>query len=422
VKKVIKDTANQTLNAAKGVASTASGAAGKTIGFAKDTAAFALGAIGQAGRAIGSGLFPSLVEKPEAGTHRKAPGAAPGIENLPDLDVAPVSGSIGISCVDLGEGRIESRNHPDLDALFAEERPAWSQTRWINVNGLHPYVVNQLMERFGFHTLAAEDVLTTPQRPKMESYGDHLFIVARMLTCVDGELGNEQVSFFFFNDLLVTFQERPGDVWEPVRKRMEKTGNRFQNFGTAYLLYALLDAIVDHLFPVLEGYGDILESIEDEVVIDPIPDVQRRIHRVKRDLIALRRVMWPMREVMNRLQRDEDDLIEDEVEIYFRDVHDHAVQVIDVVESLREIAGGLNDLFMSSVGNRMNEIMKVLTIMASFFIPITFVAGVYGMNFDFIPELKWKYSYAVFWGVCLTISAGLAVYFYRKGWIGGGKS
>jgi len=421
VKKVIQKTADQTLSAAKGVASSAAGAAGKTIGFARDTAASALGAIGQAGRAIGSGLFPSLVEKPEAGSHAKTPGAAPGIENIPDIDVAPESGSIGITCVDLGVGRTESRSCPDLAALLAEERPAWSRTRWINVDGLHPYVVNQFKERFGFHTLAAEDVLTTPQRPKMESHGEHLFVIARMLTCVDGRLGNEQVSFFFFKDLLVTFQERPGDVWEPVRKRLQKTSGRFHKFGTPYLLYALLDAIVDHLFPVLEGYGDVLEALEDEVVSNPTQEVQRRIHGVKRDFISLRRVMWPMREVMNSLQRDEDDLIEDEVEVYFRDVHDHAVQIIEVVESLREMAGGLNDLFMSSVGNRMNEIMKALTIMASFFLPITFVAGVYGMNFEVIPELKWKYSYAVFWGVCLTMTAALAVYFHRKGWIGGGK-
>jgi len=420
MKKVLQDTANQTFNAAKGVATGAVGAAGKTIGFAKDTAASALGVLGQAGRTIGSGLFPSLVEKPEVGTHRKAPGAAPGIENIPDIDVAPKSGTVGITCVDLGEGKADSREHADLESLFAEERPAWSHTRWINVNGLHPYVINQFKERFGFHTLAAEDVLTTPQRPKMEGYDDHLFIVARMLTCADGRLGNEQVSFFFFNDLLITFQEREGDVWEPVRNRIQKIGGRFHKYGTSYLLYALLDAIVDHLFPVLEGYGDILESLEDDVVTNPTQEIQRRIHGVKRDLIALRRVMWPMREVMNRLQRDEDDLIDDEVEVYFRDVHDHAVQVIDVVESLKEMASGLNDLFMSSVGNRMNEIMKVLTIMASFFIPITFVAGVYGMNFEVIPELKWKYSYAVFWCVCAAITAALAVYFHRKGWIGGG--
>ncbi len=421
MKKIVKDTANQTLSAAKGAASGAVGAAGKTLGFARNTAASALGAIGQAGRAIGSGLFPSMVETPDAGSVRKAPGASPGIENLPEIDDAPPPGTIGITSIDIGPDNTQVRDHPDVDTLLAEERPAWSHTRWININGLHPYVVNQLKERFGFHTLAAEDVITTPQRPKLESHENHLFIIARMLTCVDGQLANEQVSFFVFKDLLVTFQERPGDVWEPVRKRMLKPGSRFQKYGTSYLLYAALDAIVDHLFPVLEGYGDILEALEDDVVTNPTQHVQRRIHGVKRDLISLRRVMWPMREVMNLLHRDEDNLIEDEVEIYFRDVHDHAIQVIDVVESLREMAAGLNDLFMSSVGNRMNEIMKVLTIMASFFIPITFVAGVYGMNFETIPELKWKYSYAVFWGVCLSITLALAAYFHRKGWIGGGK-
>ena len=188
--------------------------------------------------------------------------------------------------------------------------------------------------------------------------------------------------------------------------------------GSAYLLYTLLDAVVDHTFPLLESYGDLLEEMEVAVIDDPKPDIQRQIHRIKRELVVLRRVLWPLREVVNELHRDETERIPKEVKTFMRDVYDHTIQVMDIVETHREMAGGLNDLYMSSVSNRMNEVMKVLTIMASFFIPITFVAGVYGMNFEVLPELHWKYSYAGFWAVCLTISIFLAIFFYRKRWIG----
>jgi magnesium transporter len=186
-----------------------------------------------------------------------------------------------------------------------------------------------------------------------------------------------------------------------------------------YLLYALLDAVVDHCFPILESYGELLDQLETEILENPGPRVQQKLLAIKRDLALLRRVLWPLREVVNHLQRDETEEIPREVKAFMRDVYDHAVQVMDIVETYREMAGGLNDLYMSSVGNRMNEIMKVLTIMASFFIPITFVAGVYGMNFEYIPELGWKYSYAVFWAICASVVGVLLLYFRRKGWLGG---
>ena len=186
--------------------------------------------------------------------------------------------------------------------------------------------------------------------------------------------------------------------------------------GSSYLLYALLDALVDHCFPILENYGELLEELEAAVLDDPKPEVQGQIYRVKRELAILRRVLWPLREVVNELQRDDTEEIAAPVRAYMRDVYDHAVQVMDILESYREQAGGLNDLYMASVANRMNEIMKVLTLMASFFIPITFVAGVYGMNFEHIPELSWKYSYAGFWAICLAIAGALLWYFRRRGW------
>jgi magnesium transporter len=282
-------------------------------------------------------------------------------------------------------------------------------------------VVNRLREHFHLHTLAAEDVLRVPQRPKLEEYEDHLFIVLRMLMAGDAQLRQEKVSIFFFGNLIITFQEVEGDVWDPIRKRIEKGGSRLRNQDGSYLLYCLLDAVVDHCFPILEQYGDLLERLEDEVVESATPEFQRRLHRVKRELAVLRRVIWPMREVVNTLQREECEYVAEFSKAYMRDVYDHTIQVMDVVETYREMVGGLNDLYMSVVSNRMNEIMKVLTIMASFFIPITFVAGVYGMNFEHIPELSWKYSYLVFWGVCVSMVLGLLYFFYRRGWIGGGK-
>ncbi len=207
-------------------------------------------------------------------------------------------------------------------------------------------------------------------------------------------------------------------MWEPIRQRLNLPTARLRAGGMSYLLYAMLDAIVDHSFPILEHYGDQLEALENVVIDSPTPQVLQQVHAIKRDLALLRRVLWPMRDVVDQLCRDEQSCMTRDVRPYMRDVYEHAVQVIDIVETYREMAGGLSDMYMSAVSNRMNEIMKVLTIMASFFIPITFIAGVYGMNFEHIPELAWPYSYLVFWGVCVAVVAGLLIYFWRKGWIG----
>jgi len=346
------------------------------------------------------------------------PGSAPGIESFAGVNEPPPAGVVRIQCTDYGPERVETREIADLAALFAHPRADWCQVRWLNVDGLHPHVVNQLRQLLKFHTLAAEDVLRVPQRPKLEPYEGHLFIVARMLSLREQALSSEQVSFFLFENTLLTFQERSGDVWDPIRQRLQKTGSRLRTFEASYLLYALLDAVVDHCFPILENYGDQLEELEHDIAANPTPSAQRRLHCLKRELATLRRVIWPLREVLNALCRDDTEGISPGVKTYLRDVTDHTVHVMDIVESCREMAASLNDLYMSAVSNRMNEVMKVLTIMASFFIPITFVAGVYGMNFDRLPELHWKYSYAAFWLICLTISVCLAIYFVRKGWIG----
>ncbi len=380
----------------------------------------AVGAAGSVlglGRSLGSALGLPGLGRESDNRPRPQPGAAPGIENLPDVSTPPPPDAIEITCTTWNADRVETRTVEDLDAFLWTPWPEWSTVRWINVNGLHPYVVNRFREAFEFHTLAAEDVLFVRQRPKTEVYDNCLFAVARMLTAADRRLQVEQVSFFLLKDTVITFQERPGDVWEPIRARINQENTKLRTGNADYLLYALIDAVVDHCFPILEGYGDLLEELEEEAIENPTPELLQRLHAIKRELSLLRRVLWPTRDMVDSLYRDEADHFSAATAAYLRDVYDHTVQVIDIIETYREMAGSLTDLYMSGISNRMNEIMKVLTIMASLFIPVTFLAGIYGMNFKHMPELDWKISYPLFWVVTISIVTGLLIYFRRKKWI-----
>lgn len=367
-------------------------------------------------RAGAESMLPVRNRKRKAPT--VSPGTRPGIESFESINQPPNPGAVHLQWYDYDAEKFRHEESSDIEKLCASVRPEGTMVRWINVDGLHPYVVNRLRQSYDIHTLAAEDVLRTSQRPKIEEFAHHLFIVVRMLTLQDGVLQQEQVSIFLFKDTLITLQEAKGDVWDPIRQRLEKNGSRLRGMGPAYLLYTLLDAVVDHSFPILEAYGELLEELELAVIDNPKPDIQRRIHRIKRDLVILRRVLWPLREVVNTLHREDTEEIPVGVKTFMRDVYDHSVQVMEIIESYRDQAVGLNDLYMSAMSNRMNEIMKVLTIMATFFIPLTFVAGVYGMNFEHMPELTWKYSYGVFWLVCLGICVGLLYFFRKRGWLG----
>ena len=388
---------------------------GQTIGGAIDGA---IGmAIGSVGRVLGSALHLPGMRHPSR-ARRRAPGSPAGIETMPHVDTPPPPGAIAVNCIDYSPARIHHFEVSDLAAFLAQPRPEWCAVRWVNVNGLHPNAVNLFKQHFGFHTLAAEDALHVPQRPKAEHYKDHYFIVTRMLTMADGHLHSEQVSMFLFGDTLITFQEHPGDIWQPIRDRLNIDDSRVRENDASFLAYALLDAIVDHCFPILEHYGDALEDMEDIVAGHPTTELLQRLHAIKRELVMLRRVIWPTRELVDALHRDEHGGLSKIAQIYMRDVYDHSVQIIDIIETYREMASGLTELYMSAISNRMNEIMKVLTIMASLFIPVTFIAGVYGMNFEHIPELKWRYAYFGFWTVCAVITGGLLLYFRRKGWIG----
>ncbi len=391
---------------------------GSLIGGAIDTA---VGGVGTVGKFVGSALhLPGLGHHTHRRQRRK-PGDIAGIDHLPDVQTPPPPDTVYIQCIDYSPDRVEVTDAKDIDAFLAREQPEWAAVRWINIDGLHPYVIHRASRALGMHTLAAEDVLHVPQRPRVEPYDEDLFIIARMMRLIDDKLTSEQVSLFLRRGLVVTFQELHGDVWQPIRERIHKQGSRLRTHDPSFLVYALLDAIVDHCFPILERYGDLLEDLEAQVLTRADAHLLSRIHGIKRELSVLRRVMWPMREVISAIRESELGVISDISRTYLRDVYEHTVQIVEIIETFREVAGGLTDLHMSAVSNRMNETMKVLTIMASLFIPITFLAGVYGMNFEYIPELGWRYGYPAFLCICLGTVAGLLWYFRRKGWIGGGQ-
>lgn len=356
---------------------------------------------------------------------RQEPGAVPGLEGFADRNTPPPPGQIVVTVHDYGPDSLKVHQPESVEALFATPRPAEVAVRWVNIDGLHPWVVKQFVEQHGLHTLAAEDTLQVPQRPKAEAYDDHLFVVLRMMRLQGEKLSAEQVSMFLKPGLLVTFQEsgeqHAGDVWDPVRQRLTVQDSRIRRSGADYLMYALIDAVVDHCFPVLERFGDILEELEPVVIEDPSPKLIAHIYSIKRELALLRRVLWPTRETVNVLLDETTKDITPETKLFLRDVQEHCVQLVEIIETFRDMTSSLTDLHMSAVSNRMNEVMKFLTIMGTIFIPITFLAGIYGMNFEHIPELKHRYAYPIFWGVCGAVTLGLLSWFYRKGWIGGGK-
>jgi magnesium transporter len=291
---------------------------------------------------------------------------------------------------------------------------------WIDLQGLgHEPTLQAVGAIFKLHPLVLEDVVNVPQRPKVEEYDDQLLIVTRMVRLEQGSgpFISEQISFILGDHYLLSIQEEPEyDCFGPVRDRLTNAKGNIRKMGADYLFYTLVDAIIDGFFPVLEEYGEQLELLEDEVVANPSRQTLERIHRMKRELLSLRRAIWPQRDAINSLIRDESDLISHEVRIYLRDCYDHTVQVLDMVETYREVASSLMDIYLSSVSNKMNEIMKFLTVMSSIFIPLTFIAGVYGMNFEHMPELHTRSGYFVCLGAMFTMAIVLLTLFWRKGW------
>lgn len=326
--------------------------------------------------------------------------------------------TIDISVLDYGpEGCREDR--PAALAELLPHRDTGTVT-WIDIDGLHDTeLLRGLGDHFGFHPLVLEDVVNTHQRPKLEDYGGYLYIVVRMLSYDAGrrELGNEQVSLLLGPNYVFSLQESRGDVFEPVRERIRNGKGRIRSSGPDYLAYALLDAVVDGYFEILEQLGEEIEELESQLVENPRPEQQQAVHQLKREMILLRKSVWPLREVLAGLERSESDLMRDGTRVFVRDVYDHAIQVIDVVESFRDMLTGLQDLYLSSISNKMNEVMKVLTIIGTIFIPITFLAGVYGMNFTHLPELGWKWGYPAFWAASLAVGGVMVAFFRRRRWL-----
>lgn len=347
------------------------------------------------------------------------PGSLPGTLNIP-----PESPYPSIVLIDYSEDharRVMISSPEDCTQYMLSE-----SVSWVDVRGLGSEdILRRLGQVFGLHPLVLEDVVNVPQRPKVEEYRDQLLLVTRMVTPTEDEDGftTEQVSFILSEKYLLTVQEEPeSDTFEPVRDRIRLKRGEVRHRHADYLMYTLLDTIVDGFFPVLEDYGERLEALEDEVVLRPTQKTLGKIYDLKRELLALRRSIWPQREAINILIRDSSHLMSHDVKIYLRDCYDHAVQVIDMIESYRELAASLMDVYLSSVSNRMNEVMKFLTVVSSIFIPLTFITGLYGMNFDpeasplNMPELESYWGYPTVLLVMGAIATTLILFFWRQGW------
>jgi magnesium transporter len=295
-----------------------------------------------------------------------------------------------------------------------------STVSWINVDGLHEVaLIEELCRQFGIHPLVIEDIVNTEQRPKTEVFDDYVFTVVKMNTYNSEAWGmeTEQVSIVLGRQFLLTFQERRGDIFDPVRARIKNGKGLVRKQGADFLAYALLDAVVDSNFVLLEIVGEQIETMEDELISNPTPEMLQGIYALKTQMIALRKSVWPLREIISGLQRSGTALIKDNTSLYMRDLYDHTIQVIDTVETLRDLVTGMLDIYLSSISNRMNEVMKVLTVFASIFIPLTFVAGVYGMNFRYMPELGWRWGYFGILSFMLATAISLLFYFRRKKWL-----
>jgi len=328
------------------------------------------------------------------------------------------SGSAEIDMITYDPVNIEERHYRQLEECVLP--PERSGVTWVNVEGVHDVeVIRRLGDCHSFHPLVLEDIVNTVQRPKIEDYGDYLFIVLRMLR-PNGESGfsSEQLSIILGADYIFTFQEGiKGDPFDPVRERIRSSKGKIRGMGSDYLAYALIDSIVDGYFSVLEELGERIVDVEEELALTPEHDTLHLINDLKKEIIFLRKTVWPLRESVAVLERGDSDLLHDSTRVYFRDVYDHTVQVIDTVETYRDLLSGMLDLYLSSISNRTNEVMKFLTVIGTIFMPMTFLVGVYGMNFKHMPELEWQNGYYILWGVMLTSSLLMVVYFRKKRWL-----
>jgi magnesium transporter len=325
---------------------------------------------------------------------------------------------VKITIIDYDEAHLQEKEVKNVEECFPfKDKPT---VTWINVDGIHDIkLIEQIGRHFDMHPLIPEDIVNTAQRPKYEDFGGYFFIVLKMLFYDEqaGETTSEQVSLIVGSNFVISFQEKEGDVFNPIRDRIRNAKGRIRKMGADYLAYALIDAIVDHYFIILERFGEKIENTEGELVLNPTPETLQVIHKLKREMIFLRKSVWPLREVISGLQRSESALIHKSTVIFLRDVYDHTIQVIDTIETFRDMTSGMLDIYLSSISNKMNEVMKVLTIIATIFIPLTFIAGIYGMNFRYMPELGWRFGYVMVWAIIFVVAILMMIYFKRKRWL-----
>lgn len=329
-----------------------------------------------------------------------------------------ITAEVKITIIDYDEANFQERTPKTIDecAVFKDK----NTVTWINIEGIQEIkIIEKLGECYGLHPLVMEDILNTDQRPKIEDYKDYLYIVLKMLHDRETEeTVTEQISLVLGPGFVISFQEGiEGDVFNSVRERLRTAKGRIRSMGADYLAYSLIDAIVDNYFVILERTGDWIEDLEDELLEHPSTQTRNEIHQLKREMIFLRKAVWPLREVVGAMERGESSLITAPTRIYLRDVYDHTIQVIDAIEASRDMLSGMLDLYLSGINNRMNEIMKFLTIIGTIFIPLTFIVGVYGMNFEFMPELKWRWGYFAVLAFMLGIIAVMLLFFKKKKWL-----
>jgi len=324
-----------------------------------------------------------------------------------------------ITVIDYDETQFVEQDFSAIEACFPfKDR---STVTWINIDGIQQTdILEKIGSCFSLHPLVMEDILNTEQRPKIENYGEYLYLVLKMLYYDDAAniVSTEQISLIVGQNYVISFQEGiEGDVFGHVRERLRNEKGRARKLGSDYLAYSLVDAIVDNYFAIIEKLGENIEVIEEKLVTNPTTQTLHEIHNLKREMIYLRKAVWPLREVISSLERGETPLIHDATRLYLRDVYDHTIQVIDTTETYRDMVSGMLDIYLSSISNRLNAVMKVLTIIATIFMPLTFIAGVYGMNFKHMPELEWRYGYFLIWGVMILIGVFMLIYFRKKKWL-----
>ena len=323
---------------------------------------------------------------------------------------------VTIALFNYGGARCEERVVTNLDELQA---PADETVTWVNVGGVHNVeVLETIGKQFALHPLLLEDIANTDQRPKLDDYETHFFLVMKMLSLTDrGDILVEQVSFVLGRNFVLSFQENGTDVFRSVRDRLRGGKGRLRQNGSDYLLYALVDAIVDQYFAVLEALGERIETLQEKVMADPKRDTLKDIHTLKRQLLFVRRAVWPLREATNSFSRTECPFLHESTKIFFRDVYDHVVQIVDTIETLREMVSSSLDIYLSSVSYRLNAVMRVLTVITTIFMPLSFIASIYGMNFEHMPELKWEWGYPLVLGLMGVVAAVMLIGFRQRKWL-----